>query len=432
MFRVLDGKPYIAVKEVVLARSGVYKYTYEDMIARGHVPKIKKDYYTEYRPKEIFMQNKDKFAFITASVEHTEDQTDKYNFHDEGQVCGVVGDTIRIEPLPDGEVAVVGQLALYTQDAVDYLNKGHKETSADYGSRAVVSSDPRYDFQMVALGDVNSVAITSAGRGGPLVRVRDSVRRAALRANQNPLKKHGGFDMDWEKLLKLLGITRTTDSNNKFSKVVFDALKNASKVDRTKNGGADYEAALNEGRKKIAGELTRVTDSVGRTQLATMVNTVLGVPESELTDEVQAKVSEGLDKLYDKYRTKDEDTLQRTMDELMGNKKEETEEEKAARLKKEGESRTTDAAAGATVGYVDQKFKELAESLPDLLAAGVAKLAGVSLPEGGDKTRVTDSKKTAAEKLQAQLDLLTGGEGDSRTTDNETVGDEAFELLHVF
>lgn len=430
MFRVMDGKPYIAVKEVVLARSGVYKYTYEDMIARGHVPKIKKDYYTEYRPKEIFMKNKDKFAFITASVEHTEEQTDKYNFHEEGQVCGIVGEQIRTEDLPDGEVAVVGKLALYTQDAVDYMNRGHKETSADYSSRVIVSPDPKYDFMMVALGDVNSVAITSAGRGGPLVRVRDSQRRVDTTAAQNPLKKHGGFDMKWEDILRLFGITRTTDSSVKLSKVVFDGLKEAGKVDRTKNNGADYESALNEQRKKIAPILSRVTDSVGRSQLATVVNGILSTPESELGAEIEAKLAEGLDKLYDKYRTQDNDTLQRTMDELMGVNKDETEEEKAARLKKEGDSRTTDAAAGATIGYVDQKFKELTDSLPDLLAAGVAKLAGVSLPDGGSRT--TDSKKTAAEKLQEQLDLLTGNEGDTRTMDNETVGDDIIDLLNKF
>lgn len=433
-YRTADHHPAIAIKEAVLARSGEYRYTYEDMIARGHVPAKKKAYYTEYRPKEILMANKDKFRFATVSVEHTDEQTNPDNFHEEGQVCGVVGDTIRVEHLPDGEIALVGNIALYTRDAVRYMEMGNKETSADYGSRARISDDPKYDFKMVALGDVNSVAITSAGRGGPTVRVRDSVKRAALLASREPRNIIGGFDMNLEAILKLFGITRTTDSKVKLSKIIFDGLKDANKIDRKKNDGADYKAAMDGIRQKLVPELARVTDSANRTQLASLINGVLNAPDGGLEGHEQ-KISEGIDKLFDTFRTKDEDTLKRTMDELMGNKDDETAEEKAARLKKEEDdkTRTKDGASAASIAYVDQKFEELTAKLPDLLATSVAKLAGID-PEKLGAARTKDTKLTPEQELAAQLKLLVGGEGDDRTLDHDTIdlAGEDIAFLHNF
>ena len=38
--RVVDRKPYIEVKDAIVARSGIYKYTYDEVVARGHTPKV--------------------------------------------------------------------------------------------------------------------------------------------------------------------------------------------------------------------------------------------------------------------------------------------------------------------------------------------------------------------------------------------------------
>ena len=38
----------LIVKDAILARSGIYVYSYDEMVRRGHVPETKKEFYKEY------------------------------------------------------------------------------------------------------------------------------------------------------------------------------------------------------------------------------------------------------------------------------------------------------------------------------------------------------------------------------------------------
>ena len=208
-----DNHPAIAIKNACLARSGVYYYTYDEMVARGHIPKVKKRLYAEYRPVDVLVRCKDKFAFTAVTKEHTPEETNPENFR--MQVSGIVGENIVAEEMPDGNIGLFGNVALYTRDGHEYYAAGNKETSADYKSVVVPDISGQYDYLLRDIISVNGVVLTARGRGGPNVRVKDSANNII-----------GGGNMSGKKgVLSFLGIGRTKDEGFKLSKVVLDGAK---------------------------------------------------------------------------------------------------------------------------------------------------------------------------------------------------------------
>ena len=171
-YRVKDKHPALAIKDACLARSGVYVYSYDEMVSRGFTPAVKKSHYTEYRPKEVLARCKDKFAFTAVTKEHTLEETTADNFR--MQASGIVGENIFVKDTDDGEVALYGKMAFYTRDAYDYYKEGNKETSADYRSVCMPDKSGQYDFILQDILSVNGVVVTARGRGGPTVRVMDN------------------------------------------------------------------------------------------------------------------------------------------------------------------------------------------------------------------------------------------------------------------
>lgn len=414
--RTVDRHPAIMKKDMVLCRSGVYKYTREEMIARGFTPKVVKPFYTEYRSPEVILRSKDKFGLVTMSVEHTEDQTTPDNFHTPGQVSGAIGDNIRHEKLPDGNVALVSKVAFYTQDAVDYFNAGCRETSADYESVVVESDGSPYDFIMKDIVTVNNVVITKQGRGGVQVRVRDSMPT---------LKKlNGGSSMS---MWKLLGLKRTADggADFKLSKVIMDGVKDVQKVDRTKDSGTLYLAAVEAGVGKVTPFLDQLKDGDEKKILVSIVHdSFTGDPTEVLLNEVQ--LTEVVDKLYDTARTRDSEALKKTLDAVMG-KTDETAEEKTAREAKEAKEKAGGAKpedlAAQVKDSVGAMLTEFQKGLPGLVAQSLASTLGLD-PKAIEAFRVKDTagQATLADSVKEQVEKLLGGKGkdngDGRTLDD--------------
>lgn len=434
MTRVMDNHPALGKKDVVLAKSGVYWYSYDDMVARGYTPKIKKDRYSEYRPAEVLRRNKDKFGLITMSVEHTDDETTTDNFDAPGQVSGVVGNAIREERLQDGELGLIAEAAFFKRDIMDYMSKGNKETSADYKSYVVEDPSGKYDYILKDIVSVNNVVVTEAGRGGELVRVRDSVRQLK--------KNNGGSDMD---ILKWLGFTRSTDTAKvKLSKVVFDSIEAVNKVDRTKDSKGYLEVVEVEG-KKVAEVVTRLQDGAFKDGITSIIKAGFQEPEKLLA--TKDKTSKVLDTLYESARVKDAEDLKKTMDNmemesedgLSPEEKAKKEAEAKEKEKKDKESETKDVAAQVK-DSVDAMRKEIIGTLPSLITSGIAAALKIDPATIGGKGRTTDSKDDLQKQVDAELAKLLGGKpgnsSDERVLDSEFDSDidtdASFLLDHNF
>jgi len=396
--KTLDGHPAIMIKPGILARSGVYLYSHDEMIQRGFKPPVEKPYYKEYRPAAVLIRAKDKFAFAAITVEHTAEETRPENFRD--QASGIVGDTIEVTTLDNGEVALQGNFAIYTQDAADYYNAGNKETSADYTSKVVLSKNPEYDLELVEIISVNGVVLTEHGRGGASVRVMDSA--------SSTKKIVGGLKMK-QGVLSFLGIGRAKDKAEfKLSQVVMEGVKKVHTLDA---------AGIGKAIEGVMEHITPLSESETREILIGAVTDSFKHPVEAVAKEKEVSVI--IDKLYSQCRDADEEALKKTLDGIAEDKSGEGDDEakkKAAEeaKKKEEETKTKDTGKiveEAVAKALEDGLKRVTDSIPAMVDAAVAKSLGLK----------PDGKKPDGSK-----------EGDTRTLDSasDTVGEEASFLLN--
>lgn len=387
MARTNDRHPALAVKDAILARSGVYWYTYDEMIQRGIKPTVVKDRYSELRPADVIVRSMDKFPFSVVTVEHTPEETNADNFRE--QTSGIVGENINAIAMEEGEVALKGKLAFYTKDALDYYEAGHRETSADYNSVVVPNPSGETDYILKEIRSVNGVALTAAGRGGPSVRVLDS--KATERSN-------GGLTV---KTRSFFGFGRSKDSKQpdfKLSKVVLDGVTKLRTLDSAKK--LDKEAA--EGvAKEVFSHVTGFTETETRDSLLSAVAEAIQHPAEylEKADEYGAQI----DTMFSRCRDEDEAAKKALLE------KEETDEEKARKAAAAG-GNTKDSAA--ILAEAVEKFTKTVDSLPSLVEKIVDKKLG---KDGGDGSRSTDSadmQKLIQAAVRKELGLGDGGEGD--------------------
>ena len=278
--RAKDQRPYIEVKDAIVARSGIYMYSYDEIVARGHKPAVKKDWYREYRPASVIVRAKDMFDLVPVpNKEHTSEYINADNFH--SLVSGIVGGPIQVVALEDSqEIALKGKLAFFTKDAYEYYEAGNRETSADYESVTELVDNPEevgYDLLMTDIKFVNNVAITSRGRGGSKVRVQDAmpepniIDRITGRTTMGVISSFFGLDKPKES----------------FSANVKDALGKARSTDT-----AEVSAAL-EG---VMGLVNPFTDSANKQVLIGAVRDSFNHPEEVLKE--WAKTAPLLDGLF--------------------------------------------------------------------------------------------------------------------------------------
>lgn len=392
------GHPAIMVKGMILARSGVYQYSYDEMIARGAKPKIKKDSYLEYRPADVLVRNKDKFAFAVVTREHTREETNSDNFTI--QAGGVVGNKVNIVPLGDDEIALQADAAFYTKDTAQYYEDGNRETSADYRSVVVASKDPRYDFKLVDILSVNGVAITAQGRGGSNVRVLDS-------ANRKKPRDIGGSTMLKKGILAIFGIGRSKDDNFKLSGVVMEKVKTFHTLD-----SAGKEAAIDE----TMGYITKLSDREDRQMLIGAVTDAFTYSTEVVGKEEE--VSRVIDTLYSKCVEADDTEVKSKLGISTESKTTEDTSTQDSAEQEDGKedmdvSALVSAAVEKAVAGVEQRVVDsISSSLEDKIGAMVKKALGINEGEEDEKhskdSLLSDDSDDDGEFL---LDSTFGGFG---------------------
>ena len=391
-----DSNPQLAVKDAILARSGIYVYSLDDVRRMGINPPKVKPYYHEYRPAGVLIKAKDMFALVPVTKDHPPVDIDAGNFHQ--YASGVTGGPIEVITLPDGEVGLKGRMAFFTRDAFDYYMEGNNQTSAGYDKKLVYVEDSEkagYDWVMTEIVKVNHEAVLPRGRGGSDVRVLD--RAAAQGAGSGgsemagEVKKKGGF-------LEFLGIRKPKDDNFKFSDVLLESVAKVHSLD---------QAGL---EKEIGGVMTHVNalgDSEPKEFLVGAVTDCFKNPVEVVAQ--KDIVAKKIDELYMKCRDADAEAVRRILD--ADSKGDDKKDAKNAD-DKDGDKKDAKDAKDAK----DVSSKDKAPDLSVVIDAAVQK-AVVTALDGLD-AKVDNSVKKALGIDDAKDKKK---EGDDRTVDANAV-----------
>jgi hypothetical protein len=357
----------------------------------------------------VLIESKDKFCFAVVTKEHTAFDTSPENFRE--QADGVVGDSVEVVTLENGNIGLKGKIAFYTKDVADYFENGNKETSAQYRMALAPSDDPvrdGYDFVMVGIESVNSLAITSRGRGGESVRVLDSTAVISKGLGGNRMK--GGF-------LSFLGIGKSKDTGFKFSDVLFGGIAKVKALDAKDSGG--IEKAVGE----VMSHVVPLGDSEAKEILTGAVSDCFKNAEAVLVK--RDDVSKKIDELYSKCQDADAEAVKRVLD-ADGKKDGGGEDKKdGGEDKKDGDKDKKDGSGKDTPKEGSGK-DALHKDFDTVIAAAVDK-AFSKFNES------IDAKIDAAMKKALGVDTAGKPAADSRQTDaadSGAGGEDASYLVH--
>jgi hypothetical protein len=367
--QVNDKHPAILVKDAILARSGIYLYSRDEILRMGFTPREDKACYRVYRPPHVLIGAKDKFAFAVVTKEHPADDTSPDNFKKQAE--GFVGNDITVVALDDGNIGLKGKIAFYTQDMADYFERGNKDTSAQYHLDLLSSTNPArdgYDFVMTEITSVNGLAITKRGRGGSGVRVLDSITTD---------KAIGGYRMK-KGFLAFLGIGKAKDENFKFSDVLLGSMEKVKALDAADTAGIDKEVL------GVMAHITSLGDSEAREVLTGAVSDCYKNIDAVLAR--KSDVAAKLDELYHKCCDADAEAVKHIFEPGEGNKegkkpdgkKDDDESGKG----KDAQPQNLDAAIAAAV---DSAFAKLGESVDAKIDAAMQKALHLDAESAGKK-----------------------------------------------
>ena len=402
----------IIVKNAILARSGIYVYSHEEMLRRGHNPEVKKDFYREYRPASVLVAAKDKFKYAVLTKEHPRSITAD---NIQQVIEGVVGSDIDVVSLENNEIALKGEIAFYTKDGVEYYNTGAKETSAQYISKVSPVFGPEYDYILDEIQEVQGLALTRQGRGGSSVAVLDSLISA-----ETEKKLQGDKVMSKNSILSFLGIGKAPQ--DELSSLVIDSLTGYDALS---------EDAKKARREKVDLLLNPLADSPEKKILVDTVKDCFDYPKEVL--EKKAEVSKGLKSLYSLCVSSDVAALQSTFDSIKEKEEDTKDAEEEEKKKKEAaekeakEKETKDAEAKAKED--EEKKKKEAEGTKDSIVLDAAGLEAII-------TKVTDSvsaKIDEAVKKQLGIEVKKEVTNDSILPSFSSVeNDSSFLLKDMF
>lgn len=407
----------IIVKNAILARSGIYMYSHEEMLRRGHNPEVKKDFYREYRPASVLVAAKDKFKYAVLTKEHPNSITTD---NIQQVIEGVVGSNIDVVSLGDNDIALKGEIAFYTKDGVDYYNAGVKETSAQYISKVTPVFGEDYDYILDEIQEVQGLALTRQGRGGSAVAVLDSLISAATAEK----KLQGDKVMSKNSILSFLGIGKAPQ--DELSSLVIDSLTGYSGLNEI-----DKKAR----RDKVDTLLNSLADSPEKKILVDTVKDCFDYPKEVL--EKSEEVTKGIKSLYTLCVSSEVANLQATFDSIKGEAKDTYEEEEEKKKKEAKEKEVKDAEAKeketkdaeAKAKEEEEKKKKVAEGTKDSIVLDAKGLELII-------TKVTDSVSAKIEdvvKKQLGLEEKKGETNDSVLPSFSSVeNDGSFLLKDMF
>lgn len=280
-------------KNVIIARSGVYKYEPAalSVLKCSGTPPVgyeNKTYYNVYRPATVLVENTDKFVKIPLIREHQAFITPK-NYRD--YALGWTGDSAVSVPL-DGtkEVGIQSTVNLLDEEAIDMYENGFRDVSPFYGAdfrwaEGVTPDGEPYDIIMDKVNFVNHLAFTRQGRGGAGVGMDSVFIPDSVADSEVTITVDTGEKMENEKV--------------DFETAVRDIIANRSEYN---------DAAILEGVEYLRSLITDIPDSDDKKILARLIDDFL-VVKNAFPDDDAANVAADL--VVDRYKALDakEDTM---------------------------------------------------------------------------------------------------------------------------
>lgn len=212
-----DASPFIEQKNVILCRSGIQLYSYNEVKANLGEPPVKKDFYKEYRPANVIVKAQDLCHSLPVTKEHPDVWVNQDNWKDlAGGVLDKEVSVVALDDEADGEIGIKSNITFYTRELYDYY-MNNKEVSLGYECKKHFVDNPDelgYDILLDEITTVNHLAITRAGRGGSSVAVIDSII-GGLRPMRTGI-------FAW-----LKGKKQTDSAPSSFGREVFDSVKNS-------------------------------------------------------------------------------------------------------------------------------------------------------------------------------------------------------------
>ena len=170
-------------KKVAIAHSGVYTYMKDELpslhLSIDSIPEMFKNetHFNVYRPAAVLAKAAPLFARQPVVVEHPNSLVDPLNA--QSLTSGFTGDSVRVS-YRNGEAYLDSTLTLIAEDAIRYYEEGYKEVSPGYFTECRWVSDAMsykgmpVHIIVTNIPEVNHLALTVAGRGGPTACVLDS------------------------------------------------------------------------------------------------------------------------------------------------------------------------------------------------------------------------------------------------------------------
>ena len=388
-----EASPYIEQKGVILCRSGIQYYTYNEVVKALGEPPVKKDLYREYRPANVVVKAQDKCKSLPVTKEHPMEWVDQDNWD---KLCGgIVGNDVSVVALEgeaEGEIGLKSDVTFFTRKLHDYYEQ-YKEVSLGYTCRKHYVENPEevgYDIILDEITEVNHLAITRAGRGGSQVAVIDSII--------------GGLKPMRTGIFAYLASKMQKDSKEPYSfgKEVLEAVKNSK-------GTTEEE---------LAGEMKGVLDSMSELKDCEAKDTLVNVVKDCFDNKEKAlsakdELTSTLDSMWNKaqeeslkaFDSSDEKKDDEKNEDSEAEKKSEDSEEKKDEENKDSsdEDKEKDGCHGnkdsaPEVVTKDDILSVIKDALPDMVQSAVKEVLGIkdtssSKIEGG----VVDSAITGTE-----------------------------------
>ncbi len=304
-------------KNVIIARSGVYKYepaALAGLNPSGTPPEgyDSREYFNVYRPAMTLMEAADKFTKLPLIKEH-QAIIDGKNYRE--YALGWTGDSTEIVPMPNsGEIGISSTVNLIDDDAIQFYDSGYRDVSPGYNATfkwadGYSPDKDHFDIIMDSIIDVNHLAMTRCGRGGTGVGMDSEV---VIKVETEPEEK-------------------LEDAKVDFGTAVRDIIANRNEYN---------DDAIAEGVEYLRSLITDIPDSDDKKILARLIDDFL-VVKNAFPDDDAAKVAADL--VVDRYKALD--AKEDTMGLFSGKAKDAVPEEKAPEAPVKPEAPATPDAA---------------------------------------------------------------------------------------
>ena len=405
-----EVSPYIEQKDVILCRSGIQIYSYNEVVNALGEPPVKKDYYREYRPANVVVKAQDKCRSLPVTEEHPDTWVTPDNWKVlAGGVLDKEVSVVALEGEAEGEIGLKSNITFYTRELYEYYQK-YKEVSLGYTCTKHYVDNPDevgYDIILDEINEVNHLAITRAGRGGSSVAVIDSLigglkpmRTGIFAYLKSKLTKDSKESYSFGKeVLKAVKDSKGTDEKELADEmkgvldsmsVLKDCEAKDTLTDVVKDCFEHKDKAL-ENESELVSTLDSMwidihSESLGEIAKAFAKLDKKSVSPASSTEDSESEKKDKEEKTEDSESEK-KDKEEKTEDSESEKKDKEEKTEDSESEKKDKEEKTEDSEEedkkdsscnkDSAVSVKDSILSEIKDSLPELVTASLKEILGI-------------------------------------------------------